>query len=201
MRFAAADFVQSILEAVADLDRIFTDMGLPKDPWRTDEELGGEYGKAGMGEISLNLVDLMEFLELKTDGTMNPDRQAAAESAFRTWKANEAFQRRVVAILTEEGRGCANYMDYGTLVEWLRKFFPETEHYRILIHAHGGSGNTQDAASVESVLKGGNGVWAAIIPQAAQQGHNSSLVFLDNMLSLGNKNVLEDGAPKEFSFA
>ena len=134
----------------------------------------------------------MEFLDLKTNGEMNSSNQKSLEDAFAKWKANKAFQRRVVAILTEEGRGCANYLDYGKVVEWLRSQFPQKKNYRILIHAHAGPGNTQDAASIEAVLHGGNGVWAGIIPQAAQGGHNSSLVFLDNMLRLGNQHVLED---------
>lgn len=188
-RFASADFVQSVLDAVGELDQVFSDMGLPSKPWRSDDEINRISGE---GEISLNLVDLMEFLDLQPDGTMNAFREATARKAFNAWKNNEAFSRRVVAILTEEGRGCAGYKDYGTLVKWLRQFFPEEEKYRILVHAHGGNGNTQDAASVESVFKGANGVWSALIPQAAQQGHNSSLVFLDNLLSLGNQNVLED---------
>ena len=49
---------------------------------------------------------------------------------------------------------------------WLRKQFPIEERYRILIHAHAGDGNTQDAASIEAALNGGNGVWSAVIPQA-----------------------------------
>ena len=164
-------------------------MGVPGKPWRSNADVNRVSGK---GEISLNLVDLMEFLEVHPDGSINQDRAKAVQKAFYTWKRNDAFRRRVVAILIEEGRGCANYRDYGKLVMYLRQFFPEEEEYRILVHAHGGNGNTQDAASVESVLRGANGVWSALIPQAAQQGHNSSLVFLDNMLSLGNQNVLKD---------
>ena len=102
-----------------------------------------------MGEISLNLVDLMEFLELRTDGCMAASKQQQAEKAFAVWQEDPTFCRRVVAILTEEGRGCANYLDYGHLVKWLRRHFP---HKRILVHAHAGPGNTQDAASVEAVL-------------------------------------------------
>ncbi|CAK9023794.1 unnamed protein product [Durusdinium trenchii] len=192
VRFAETNFattVQTVLDAVKELDQIFSEMGLAHEPWRNDEEVNSKHGS---GEISLNLVDLMEFLDLKTNGEMNSSNQKSLEDAFAKWKANKAFQRRVVAILTEEGRGCANYLDYGKVVEWLRSQFPQKKNYRILIHAHAGPGNTQDAASIEAVLHGGNGVWAGIIPQAAQGGHNSSLVFLDNMLRLGNQHVLED---------
>ncbi|CAK9023796.1 unnamed protein product [Durusdinium trenchii] len=197
VRFEQTNFattVQNVLDAVEELDQIFTnEMGLAREPWRNDEEVNS---KPGSGEISLNLVDLMEFSDLEpdldTDKEINPANQKIVEDAFAQWKANDAFQRRVVAILTEEGRGCALHKDYGKIAKWLRNQFPEEEKYRILIHAHAGPGNTQDAASIEAVLHGGNGVWAGIIPQAAQGGHNSSLVFLDNMLRLGNEHVLED---------
>ncbi|CAE7337773.1 GIP [Symbiodinium sp. CCMP2456] len=193
IRFKDANFVESVLEAVNELDRIFREMKLPEDPWRSDAEVNG--GVGGKGEISLNLVDLMEFLDLQPGETLEEEKkpqQLRAEEAFARWKKSDAFRRRVVAILTEEGRGCANYTDYGVITRWLRKHFPEKEKYRILIHAHAGDGNTQDAAGIEAALNGANGVWSAVIPQAAQGGHNSSLVFLDNMFQLGNENVLKD---------
>ncbi|CAE7566135.1 SHE10 [Symbiodinium sp. CCMP2592] len=181
VRFQQSDFVQSVLDAVRELDEIFT-VNFGSNPYRTAED-------KGMGEVSVNLVDLMEFLELRTDGSMEASKQQQAESAFAVWRQDPTFRRRVVAILTEEGRGCANHLDYAYLVRWLRRHFPDT---RILVHAHAGRGNTQDAASVEAVLNGGNGVWAAVIPQAAQGGHNSSVVFLDNLLALGCRQVLND---------
>ena len=189
VRFKQSDFVSSVLETVEILDEIFTGMGFAPNPWRTEEKVNCDPGE---GEISVNLVDLMEFLDLKPDGTMDDKKKSEAEDAFRTWKKSDAFRRRVVGILTEEGRGVANYKDYGALSRWLRLHFPRDEEYRILVHAHGGDGNTQDAASVEAALEGANGVWAALIPQAAQSGHNSSMVFLDNMLQMGNGHVLED---------
>ena len=83
-------------------------------------------------------------------------------------------------------------MDYGRVVKWLREHFPAEEKYRVLVHAHAGDGNSQDVASVDAVSNGANGVWSAIIPQAAQAGHNSSLVFLDNLLKVGNPHVCTD---------
>jgi len=193
IRFRDANFVTSVLEAVEELDSIFTKMGLPRDPWRSDAVVKRP---PASGEISVNLVDLMEFLDLQPGETLEEGekkpQQLQAEEAFARWKKSDAFRRRVVAILTEEGRGCASHKDYGVVTRWLRKHFPEEEKYRILIHAHAGDGNTQDAAGIESALNGGNGVWSAVIPQAAQGGHNSSLVFLDNMLQMGNENVLQD---------
>ncbi|CAE7841466.1 PRY3 [Symbiodinium necroappetens] len=189
VRFKQSDFISSVLETVEILDEIFTRMGFEPNPWRSEEKINCDPGR---GEISVNLVDLMEFLDLKPDGTMDDKKKSEAEDAFSTWKKSNAFRRRVVGILTEEGRGVANYKDYGTLSRWLRGHFPRDEEYRILVHAHAGDGNTQDAASVEAALEGANGVWAAVIPQAAQSGHNSSMVFLDNMVQMGNGHVLAD---------
>jgi len=188
-RFRQANFVESVIEAVEELDKIFTEMGFPEEPWRDDKVVNKTFAK---GEISLNLVDLMEFSELKVGGHLDPKKKEDAERAFRKWKECPAFRRRVVAILTEESRGVATNMDYGRVVKWLREHFPAEEKYRVLVHAHAGDGNSQDVASVDAVSNGANGVWSAIIPQAAQAGHNSSLVFLDNLLKVGNPHVCTD---------
>ena len=191
IRFAQADFKQSVKDAVEELDAIFKGMeNVPHLPWRSDQEMNG--AKLAKGEISLNLVDIMEFLDLQQDGSMDQTRKSEAEQAFREWKQFEPFKRRVVAILFEEGRGRANYVDYGRVARWLVDQFPKEENYRVLVHAHGSHGNTQDAASIEAALNGASGVWAALIPQAAQAGHNSSMVFLDNLLQMGNEHVLDD---------
>eukprot|EP00438_Fugacium_kawagutii_P011715 Skav213090 [mRNA] locus=scaffold512:59983:62126:- [translate_table: standard] len=100
VRFADANFVTSVLEAVEELDGIFRKMGLPDKPWRDDTEINS---RPGAGEVSLNLVDLMEFLDLQNDGSMSEEKRAQAEHAFATWKDNPVFRRRVVAILTEDG--------------------------------------------------------------------------------------------------
>eukprot|EP00434_Breviolum_minutum_P030185 symbB.v1.2.026696.t1/scaffold2690.1/size72910/7 len=188
-RFQQADFVKSVIEAVEELDKIFTEMGFPEEPWRDDKVVNTTFAK---GEISLNLVDLMEFSDLKVGGHLDPKKKEDAEKAFHKWKECPAFRRRVVAILTEESRGVATNMDYGRVVKWLREHFPAEEKYRVLVHAHAGDGNSQDVASVDAVSNGANGVWSAIIPQAAQSGHNSSLVFLDNLLKVGNPHVCTD---------
>ena len=42
MRFAETNFattVQTVLDAVKELDQIFSEMGLAHEPWRNDEEV------------------------------------------------------------------------------------------------------------------------------------------------------------------
>lgn len=189
VRFKDTNFVESVIDAVEELDKIYEEWGWPREPWREDAHINNNKNFA-RGEISLNLVDLMEYLNLRGDETMEKQKKEDVEKAFKAWKDNDAFQRRVVAILVEEGRGVADYEDYGTLVSWIRKFFPEEGKYRILVHAHAGTNNHQDVASLKAVKHGANGIWAALIPQAAQAGHNSSFVFLDYLLHHGNEHVL-----------
>jgi len=154
------------------------------EPWRDDATL---WETPGEGEITVNLVDMMEFLHQKPGGAaMDAEKERRAVDIFNRWKQNPAFRRRVVGILTEEGRGAARYEDLGYLVKWLRSHSPAGERYRILVHSHAGDGNTREASSLECVAEGGDGAWAAWIPQAAQGGHNSSFVFVDNLVALGN---------------
>eukprot|EP00439_Symbiodinium_sp_Y106_P022601 s3421_g2.t2 len=189
VRFKDTNFVQSVINAVKELDEIYSQWGWQRS-WRSeDAHINNEFA---YGEISLNLVDLMEYLNLRGDGTMEKQKMEDVAKAFKTWKDNDAFRRRVVAILVEEGRGVADYEDYGTLVSWIRESFPANEQYRVLVHAHAGTNNHQDVASLKAVKHGANGIWAALIPQAAQAGHNSSLVFLDYLLHHGNEHVLRD---------
>ena len=39
IRFKDANFVTSVLEAVEEVDAIFTQMGLPRHPWRSDADV------------------------------------------------------------------------------------------------------------------------------------------------------------------
>ena len=144
VRFKDADFVKSVIDAVEELDEIYSGWGWQAE-WRSeDAHINNKFAR---GEISINLVDLMEYLNLRGDGTMEKQKMEDVEKAFQTWKENEAFQRRVVAILVEEGRGVADYEDYGMLVSWIRGSFPVTDKYRILVHAHAGTNNHQDGNS------------------------------------------------------
>ena len=47
----------------------------------------------------------------------------------------------------------------------------------------------EDAATIEAVLAGADGVWAGLTPRAAQGGHGSALMFLTNLVRAGNPHV------------
>jgi len=186
IRFGDSDNIcQDVLNAVVEIDEIFNGRG-----YEQKHHLRRNMQDTPRGEVSVNLVDLMEFLDLKADGEMDPEKKASMIKIFRTWLNDDLFNQRVCAILTEEGRGRATYGDYGTISKWLREFFPR-DRFRILVHAHAGDGNTQDAASIDAVSHGADGVWAGFIPHAAQGGHNSSFVFLDNCYQNGNPCIRE----------
>jgi len=100
-----------------------------------------------MGHAYINFVDLMECVTLQPDGNMtNQDNVLALEQAFSALKADSAFSRRVTGILFEEGRGRGQHTDYGAITQWLRKHFPSPQ-FKIMAHAHGGTG-TEHAASL-----------------------------------------------------
>ena len=53
IRFKNTDFVTAVLEAVEELDVIFTDeMKLPRDPWRSDEEVNRAPGHLQSGALN-----------------------------------------------------------------------------------------------------------------------------------------------------
>eukprot|EP00449_Zooxanthella_nutricula_P033361 CAMPEP_0198491998 /NCGR_PEP_ID=MMETSP1462-20131121/3160_1 /TAXON_ID=1333877 /ORGANISM="Brandtodinium nutriculum, Strain RCC3387" /LENGTH=1167 /DNA_ID=CAMNT_0044220631 /DNA_START=77 /DNA_END=3575 /DNA_ORIENTATION=- len=174
-----------VLDAVHEADGIFHGNFYPPPRNRSDRVPG----KAPRGEVYVNLVDLMETLNLTSDGTFqNVDAQGKLEGIFSTWRADWVFQKRVTAILFEEGRGRAISDDYGTVAKWLRDSFPE-DQYLILVHAHGGTG-LENQAPLRAVEEGANGMWAGFIPQAAQVGHSSSFLFLDHLVYRSNPDVL-----------
>ena len=149
-----------------------------------------EEGDEPMGQIYVNLVDLMECVNLQfgkvfdtdpTDLMLDKEHVEQLEMVFARMKS----MPRIKGILFEEGRGRAIHTDYAIMTRWLRQHFPEGE-YTILVHAHGGTGN-EHSASIDSVNVGADGVWSSFIPQAALVGHNSYFQFLDNLISSGNE--------------
>ena len=135
------------------------------------------------GEVYINFVDLMEFLNLAHDGGVDHDARSALEQLFKGLKGDDAFQKRVTAILFEEGRGLAQVRDYTWMTKYLREQFPNPT--RLLVHGHGGS--KVHEASLASFEAGADGIWAAFIPAAAQNGHNSVFGFLDDLRQHGNE--------------
>ena len=92
----------------------------------------------------------------------------------------------ITGILYEDVRGSRFVFESNALVRLMRRYVPPPR--KILAHPHSGNG-MEDAATIEAVLEGADGVWAGFTPQAAQGGHGSALMFLTNLVRAGNPHV------------
>ena len=92
----------------------------------------------------------------------------------------------ITGILYEDVRGSRFIFESNALVRLMRRYVAPPR--KILAHPHSGNG-MEDAATIEAVLEGADGVWAGLTPQAAQGGHGSALMFLTNLVRAGNPHV------------
>ena len=92
----------------------------------------------------------------------------------------------ITGILYEDVRGSRFTFESNALVRLMRRYVVPPR--KILAHPHSGNG-MEDAATIEAVLAGADGVWSGFTPQAAQGGHGSALMFLTNLVRAGNPNV------------
>ena len=60
----------------------------------------------------------------------------------------------------------------------------------VLVHSHSGNG-MEDAAAVDAILAGADGIWAGLSPHAAQGAHSSGAMLICNLLRAGNEQVKE----------
>ena len=92
----------------------------------------------------------------------------------------------ITGILYEDVRGSRFIFESNALVRLMRRYVPPPR--KILAHPHSGNG-MEDAATIEAVVAGADGVWSGFTPQAAQGGHGSALMFLTNLVRAGNPHV------------
>lgn len=92
----------------------------------------------------------------------------------------------ITGILYEDVRGSRFIFESNALVRLMRRYVAPPR--KILAHPHSGNG-MEDAATIEAVLEGADGVWSGFTPQAAQGGHGSALMFLTNLVRAGNPHV------------
>ena len=95
-------------------------------------------------------------------------------------------EQDITGILFEDVKGTRFPFETHALVKMMRHYHPKPR--KILAHPHLGNG-TEDAATLECILAGGDGVWSGFTPQAAQGGHGSSLMLLTNLMRAGNPHV------------
>ena len=92
----------------------------------------------------------------------------------------------ITGILYEDVRGSRFIFESNALVKLMRRYLAPPR--KILAHPHSGNG-MEDAATIEAVLAGADGVWAGFTRQAAQDGHGSAMMFLTNLVRAGNPHV------------
>ena len=92
----------------------------------------------------------------------------------------------ITGILFEDVRGSRFLFETCELIRLMRRYNPAPR--KILVHPHSGNG-MEDAATVEAILAGADGVWSGFTPQAAQGAHGSTMMFLTNLLRARNPHV------------
>ena len=92
----------------------------------------------------------------------------------------------IAGVLFEDVKGTRFPFETYAMVKLMRRYFPKP--HKILAHPHLGNG-TEDAAVLECILAGGDGVWSGFTPQAAQGGHGSALMLLTNLMRARNPHV------------
>jgi isopropylmalate/homocitrate/citramalate synthase len=95
-------------------------------------------------------------------------------------------EEEITGILFEDVKGTRFPFETYALVKMMRHYHPKPR--KILAHPHTANG-TEDAAALECILAGGDGVWSGFTPQAAQGGHGSALMFLTNLMRARNPHV------------
>lgn len=95
-------------------------------------------------------------------------------------------EQDITGILFEDVKGTRFPFETYALVRMMRHYLPRPR--KILAHPHTANG-TEDAAVLEAILAGGDGVWSGFTPQAAQGGHGSALIFLTNLMRAKNPHV------------
>jgi hypothetical protein len=114
---------------------------------------------------------------------------------FDTYDEDPAYLVRVVrrlgeepitGLLFEDVKGTRFPFETYALVRMMRRYHPRPR--KILAHPHTANG-TEDAAVLEAILAGGDGVWSGFTPQAAQGGHGSALMMLTNLMRARNPRV------------
>ena len=95
-------------------------------------------------------------------------------------------QLPVQAVIFEDVRGTHFPFQNAEMVKLIRRYTPKPR--LILVHSHSNNGQ-EDAAAIESILAGADGIWAGFTPHAAQGGHCSGAMLICNLLRAGNEHV------------
>ena len=114
---------------------------------------------------------------------------------FDVWDQDPEFLTRVLkllrrlpvqAVIFEDVRGTHFPFQNAELVSLIRKYTPSPR--LVLVHSH--SNNCmEEAAVIDSILAGADGIWAGFSPHAAQGTHCCAATLICNLLRAGNEHV------------
>lgn len=103
------------------------------------------------------------------------------------WQVTKFLASQPIAAVTfEDGRGTFFPFQIGAVTATLRKLLPPS--MLVLAHIHSGNG-MENAALLEALLQGADGVWAGFVKEAATIGHASSAELLANLARIDNPHV------------
>ena len=97
-------------------------------------------------------------------------------------------QLPIQAVIFEDVRGTHFPFQNAELVRLIRKYVAPPR--LVLVHSHSGNG-MEDAAAIDAILAGADGIWAGLSPHAAQGAHSSGAMLICNLLRAGNEQVKE----------
>ena len=148
-------------QVLLDIERSYTFMR---------ERLPAE--SARRGRIYVNVADFFDVFDEDTDHLLRVLKLFA--------------DKPIGALMFEDTRGTHFPFQTVEIVKLLRRYAPQPR--KILVHPHAANG-LEDAAVIDALLAGADGLWAAFTPHAAQIGHASSLMLLSNLMRAGNPHV------------
>ena len=138
-----------------------------------------------VAKIFVNIRDLMA-------SWASPRSLNARERLLTVVEHLASMKHKIYGLMFEEPSGDAFHWDYSKPVTVLRQIMVANGwadgHFLVHVHKKYGLG---DAAMLEVIACGGDGVWGAASPSGAGVGHACSLVALTNLARLGNPHVAE----------
>ena len=180
-------------EASQDVDMINPPERACQDVEMTDSVDSG-YHRLPRGMIYVNFSDMFETQVNMNRGSeiSGADEKCILDelqgcASFKKLLQLSAYQKKVTAILFEDGKGehPGNYVE--KYVARLKTLFPEK---KILFHKHTNSAGKVSSMNFE---KGLDGVWSGFIPQAARDGHEDWLQFvIELIMNYGNRHAFDE---------
>ena len=139
--------------------------------WLNDNVVGDNGGKP---RIIINIVDGCDGFAEDPDAACEILRLLA--------------EQPIEGVSFEDDRGTYMPFQVGAYTAVARRLLPEP--LKLLVHIHAGAG-FENAAVIEALLNGADGVWGGLPKRAAIIGHASLGELIANLVRVGNSNMQE----------